>query len=319
MRVAVGGTFHILHLGHKSLIDKAFDIGDEVLIGLTSDEFARITRKYTVNPYEIRYKNLEDYIKNFGKNYEIRKINDHYGPTINEDFDAIVVSYETRLYAKEINRIRKNKGLKEMKIYNVGRVLGEDLIPIASTRIVSGDIDKFGKRLRRIVINVGSDNEIKLKAVERAFSEFFKDFEVHSKKVENLKSQPFDKELMYCAYKRANVALEEGDYGVGIEAGLIWDNYVKKYFDVHYIVIVDKLGNTNYSRSMGFVYPDTFMEYFDDGEIGKRFDEYYGTLNIGRKNGAIGFLTSDKLTRGKLIEDAVKLAIYQKASKYYYL
>lgn len=319
MKVAVGGTFHILHLGHKSLLDKAFEIGDDVLIGLTSDEFARTTRKYAVNPYDIRYRNLVDYIKKFNKRYEIRKIEDHYGPTIIDDFDAIVVSYETRLYAKEINRIRRSRGLKELKIYNVGRVLGEDLIPIASTRIVDGDIDKFGKRLKKITINVGSENETKIKAVKNAFSNFFNEFEVRGRKIEGLKAQPYGKEIMYCAYKRAKEAIGEDDYGIGIEAGLIWDDYVKKYFDVHYVVIIDKLGNTNYSKSMGFVYPDTFMEYFDDGEIGKRFDEYYGTLNIGRKDGAIGFFTQEKITRAKLIEEAVKLAIYQKGSKYYYL
>lgn len=319
MRVAVGGTFHILHLGHRSLLDKAFEVGDEVLIGLTSDEFARSTRDYPVNPFDVRYKNLVEYISKFKKPYEIRKIEDHYGPTINEDFDAIVVSFETRLYAKEINRIRKLKGLKEMKIFNIGRILAEDMIPIASTRIVAGDIDKFGKRLKSIKVNVGSDNEIKIGAVEKAFSKFFKDFEVHGVKVENIKAQPYGEEIMYCAYKRAKEALKDADYGIGIEAGLVWDSYIKKYFDVHYVVIIDKLLNTNFSRSMGFVYPDTFMESFDDGEIGKRFDEYYGTKNIGRNEGAIGFLTKNKLTREDLIKDAVLLALYQKASKYYYI
>ncbi|MGC8662909.1 MAG: pantetheine-phosphate adenylyltransferase [Thermoplasmata archaeon] len=319
MKVAVGGTFHILHKGHKSLLDKAFELGDDVLIGLTSDKFAKIARKYDVNPYSVRYGNLVNYVKKFKKNFEIRMIEDHYGPTVNEDFDAIVVSYETRLYAREINRIRRSHGLKEMKIYNVGRVLAEDLIPVASTRIVSGDIDKFGRRLKKIVINVGSENETKINAVKNAFSPFFKDFEVNGKKIEGLKGQPYDNEIIYCAYKRAKEALGDGDYGIGIEAGLLWDSYVKKYFDVHYVVLLDKLGNADFSRSLGFVYPDTFMEFFDDGEIGKRFDEYYGTKDIGKKNGAIGFLTQNKFTREKLIEEAVRLAIYQKGSKYYYL
>ncbi|MDP8012037.1 MAG: pantetheine-phosphate adenylyltransferase [Thermoplasmata archaeon] len=319
MRVAVGGTFHILHKGHKNLLNKAFEIGDEVLIGLTSDAFAKLTRNYQVNPYNVRYRNLVNFVKKFGKKYEIRMIEDHYGPTVNEEFDAIVVSYETRFYAKEINRIRKSKGLKEMEIYNIGRVLAEDLIPVASTRIVSGDIDKFGKRLKKIVINVGSDNEIKLNAVKKVFSKFFDDFEVLGKKIQGLKNQPYDNEIIYCAYKRAKEAIGDGDYGIGIEAGLVWDSYIKKYFDVHYVVILDKLGNVNFSRSMGFVYPDTFMEFFDDGEIGKRFDEYYGTEDIGRKRGAIGFLTNNKINREKLIEDALLLAIYQKGSKYYYL
>ncbi|MCK5414405.1 MAG: adenylyltransferase/cytidyltransferase family protein, partial [Thermoplasmata archaeon] len=45
-RVAVGGTFEIIHIGHRALLAKAFAVavGDEVLIGLTSDHLAKSTR-----------------------------------------------------------------------------------------------------------------------------------------------------------------------------------------------------------------------------------------------------------------------------------
>ena len=41
-KVAVGGTFDELHSGHKALINKAFEVGEKVVIGLSSGEFVFI-------------------------------------------------------------------------------------------------------------------------------------------------------------------------------------------------------------------------------------------------------------------------------------
>lgn len=50
---AVAGTFSVLHDGHRALIAKAFEVGDEVLVGITSDAMAASVRASTV-PLEIR-------------------------------------------------------------------------------------------------------------------------------------------------------------------------------------------------------------------------------------------------------------------------
>ena len=47
-RVALGGTFEVIHKGHRALFTKAFAMGDEVLIGLTSDHLANTNRSRKV-------------------------------------------------------------------------------------------------------------------------------------------------------------------------------------------------------------------------------------------------------------------------------
>jgi len=147
MRVCIGGTFNILHKGHKELIDKAFKIAGKngiVFIGVTKGEM--LDKKKFVEPYEKRVKELKKYLsfKGFNKNTEIRPIYNKYGPTINEDFDVIVVSDETRDNALDINRKRLKKGKKPLKIIEIPMVYAEDLKPISSTRIYNKEINREG-------------------------------------------------------------------------------------------------------------------------------------------------------------------------------
>ncbi|MEM3513533.1 MAG: pantetheine-phosphate adenylyltransferase, partial [Thermoplasmata archaeon] len=114
MIVGVGGTFDLFHKGHEALLKKAFEVGDKVLIGLTSDKFA--SNKGGVNSYEIRKKTLIEFAEKFGKPYEILMLNDAYGITLKKGLDALVVSSETVQRAVEINRKRVKKGLRKLKI-----------------------------------------------------------------------------------------------------------------------------------------------------------------------------------------------------------
>ncbi|KKG11741.1 phosphopantetheine adenylyltransferase [Methanosarcina sp. 2.H.T.1A.6] len=152
-KVALGGTFQYLHDGHARLIEKAFEIagGGKVHIGLTSDEM--LQKNHSVDMYENRRGRLLEYIEKMGvpkEKYEVTRLNDPYGPTLEEDFDYIVVSPETYPVALKINGIRKEKGKKLLEIVYVEYVMAEDGTPISSTRIAKGEIDRHGRLKKEI-------------------------------------------------------------------------------------------------------------------------------------------------------------------------
>ena len=151
-RVCIGGTFDRLHKGHKALIDKAFEIAGEngwVFIGITKGEIAN--KKKDVLPFNKRIQDVKKYLKEKGfySQSEIQPIYNKYGPSIEEDFDAIIVSPETEKVAQEINRIRRKKGKKPLEIINIPFVLAEDGSPVSSTRIRKKEINQEGHLLEK--------------------------------------------------------------------------------------------------------------------------------------------------------------------------
>jgi pantetheine-phosphate adenylyltransferase len=141
-KVAVGGTFDKFHQGHRMLLEKAFQVAEQVLIGVTSDEFGG--QKGEIEPCNVRMSNLNALLEGHS-NYVIARLEEHYGPTVeDETMDAIVVSPETEPTAWEINKIRQEKGMKPLDIVRIGMVLAEDGKPISSTRIRKGEINPDG-------------------------------------------------------------------------------------------------------------------------------------------------------------------------------
>ena len=150
-KVVVGGTFDLLHDGHKALFKKALTIGHLLLIGLTTDKMlTESPKKHKVSSYFERKKSLRNYFdkKRVSNRVKIVPIGDPYGPSIKDhDVDALVVSQERTERAKEINKIRLDRGLQPLKIVIVNMILAEDGIPISTTRIKRGEIDREGHLL----------------------------------------------------------------------------------------------------------------------------------------------------------------------------
>ncbi|MDR1819230.1 MAG: phosphopantetheine adenylyltransferase [Methanobrevibacter sp.] len=146
-KVAVGGTFDKFHKGHRKLLETAFKIGEYVVIGVTSTEFAQV--KENVEPCSVRMSNLNKFLNRYNVKFSIFKLDDPLGSTIyDDDFDAIVVSEETKPTAIKINEIRKEKNMIPLKIFVINYVIAEDGIPISSTRIRKGEIDVKGKMIK---------------------------------------------------------------------------------------------------------------------------------------------------------------------------
>lgn len=152
-KVAVGGTFDELHKGHKTLLEKAFEIGEAVIIGLSSDGFVlKMGKPHVTASYAERKKELETYLQehDLTKRTKIVQLNDPYGLTIKGDnLDALVVSKETEAIASKINDIRKGEKLPPLKIVTVDMVQAENSSPISTTRIRKGEIDRNGHLLKR--------------------------------------------------------------------------------------------------------------------------------------------------------------------------
>jgi len=149
-KVVLGGTFDYFHKGHKALIKKAFSLG-EVTIGLTSDKMAHQTKNREVAPFERRKGNLKKFIRSELEESipKIIKIEDQFGPTLEKDFDVIVVSPETIGTAELINKKRGEKGKDPFDIVEISFVLAEDGKPISATRIFQGEIDRDGNLIKQ--------------------------------------------------------------------------------------------------------------------------------------------------------------------------
>ena len=317
-KVGVGGTFNVLHRGHRALLDKAFEIGDEVAVGVMSDAYAAKHKRCLV-PLEARLSALRSFLASKPKPFTINVIDDAEGNLMRDpDISGIVVSPESFTAAEQLSKMRAERGLGELRIHRIGYVLADDCTPINSSRVLEGEIDLEGRMLRAMRACVGSDNPVKFQAVSIVLARIYGEVEVTGHRVSvSVPAEPRGEDVERGAVERARKALGSADFGIGIEAGI----FERKgdLFDVQYCAVVDKMNRVTVGHGSGFKYPSPVAELLRKGiTVGEAFKQLYGLERSGRGNGAIGFLTHGMLKRSELTEQAMVAAMVPRMRKELY-
>ena len=166
---------------------------------------------------------------------------------------------------------------------------------------------------------VGTLNPVKIKAVETVLTGFYPDITIKGMEWDSGVDQPMGiEETVQGAVERSKKAHELADMGVGIESGLIEvPGTLSGYFDIHFCAITDD-ERTTLGSSSGFEYPEDVIDEVKKGlDIEEVFVKLHGIDNIGRKGGAVEYLSAGSLTRIELVEQALQAAMVPRAHRDY--
>lgn len=147
--IGFAGTFDRFHRGHKTALLKALELGEQVILGLTTGELLKgKSEKDRILPFETRKAEIERFLQEIGVIDRVRIIplKDPYGPAVSsKEIEAIVATEETYPRVEEINRIRMRRKLAPVKIVLVPLVVAKNGKTISSSRIRKGEIDSEGR------------------------------------------------------------------------------------------------------------------------------------------------------------------------------
>lgn len=303
---AVAGTFDVLHDGHRALIRRAFEISDDVVVGITSDRMASKGRDEYV-PMEIRRRELEAFLNTLGR-YTLFELDDIYGPDeIMDDVQILVVSEETLPNGNLLNERRVSRGLEPMELSVVPLVRSGDS-KISSSAILRGEYGRSGRR-DVMDIAVGSANRVKVAAVRTVMEKVYGDVRITAVDVPSgVPDQPFGDQTHQGSENRAKAALGDHDMAVGIEAGVF--EMLDGLYDIQHCTVISRDGKVTYGHGSGFRYPDRIAELVRRGmTVGDAVHEVYGNTDIGKRQGAVGLLSKGLIDRKTLTEQSVTAAM----------
>lgn len=305
---AVAGTFDVIHDGHLALLRRAFEIGDRVLVGITSDRMASKGRNESI-PLSVRLPALERCLEHLGNSYTVFEIDDMYGPAaVMDDADVLVVSEETLGNGRLVNEERSRRGVRPLELSVVPLVNSDDGTKISASAILEG---RYGRSGHTSVpdISVGSLNRVKVEAVRNVMERIYGEVRITAVDAKSgVPDQPFGEQTRQGAENRARGALGDHQMSVGIEAGVF--EFPDGLYDIQHCCILSKDGRITYGQGSGFRYPDDVAGLVRSGStVGDAFDTLFGSEGIGKKAGAVGMLSRGLLDRLALTEQSVTAAM----------
>ena len=164
-------------------------------------------------------------------------------------------------------------------------------------------------------VYVASKNPVKIKAAEEGFQRMFpkETFTYEGVSVPSgVSDQPLSNEETYTgALNRARNAQEahaDGDFWVGMEGGITDTEHGMESFA--WMVVIGSEGRIGKARSATFYLPPQVAELIRAGkELGDADDVVFGMQNSKQKNGSVGILTQDVITRASFYIEALIFAL----------
>lgn len=169
--------------------------------------------------------------------------------------------------------------------------------------------------MAKMEVIVASCNPVKLDALKRGFAAIFRGEEFDWRSINapsGVSRQPSsDQETRQGAFNRTQYiksSVPQADYWCGIEGGIEFDDGGAMYAFAW--VVIEGREHTGRARSGTFQLPPEVAHLVKSGlELGEADDLVFKQANSKQKNGAVGLLTDDVLTRTSLYEEAVILAL----------
>lgn len=167
-------------------------------------------------------------------------------------------------------------------------------------------------------VTIGSLNPVKINATKKAFTKMLPEYNlkfIGDDAPSDIPDQPFGDEQTLTGARNRIAHLKnkfpDADYWVAIEGGVKYLDLTNKLESFAWIVIE---GNNSLdeqlSRSASFIVPTKMSELVSEGfEMGHAADKIFGTDNCKQKEGAIGLLTKNNITREELYIPSIIFAL----------